>query len=260
MAAWPVGQVRWSRRKPGFVRLLALGVLAILVSGCVSGSTEDSSLSKDARFGEAEVPPAKGLILVGIRVVREPSSTGLFGGKVELDPLYVLQFSRLVDGRVARPLPEAQICGPGRIAFGNAFDPCIPQIVRYRLLAVPPGRYTLNNFYFRTQHTMDVTSFVTRHKGPRMGFSSYELGEPASHPERSFTVGAGEIVYIGDLSFDADGLPARIAIGRNDGAARAALAAYPDVHGPIVFRSALGPLPGLGPPTVAPTLGLPPLE
>jgi hypothetical protein len=252
MATWIVRNLQRSRRRPGFVRALAFGALALLMSGCV---TIISPLSKDARFDAAEAPPAKGLILVGLRVLQEPTVPDrLFGGDVDLDPVYALYFSRLVDGKVAQPYPRVKICSDLRLNFGDTFNPCIPQVMRYRLLAVPPGRYALNNFTYSTKRSGSaMTSFVSRNRRPRMTVMLISgRGEPVSHPDRYFQVDAGEIVYIGDLSFDADVIPARMSIGRNDAAAQAALAGYPDVRGPIVFRPALGPSPALGLPTLGP--------
>jgi hypothetical protein len=233
MRGWLFVGVRFHR---GCARALAV-LLLFLMAAC----SDDTGLRADAPPDPSAVA-GDGFIVLGWRVLLEPYSRNwLVGGDYPLDPFYGLDIYRETpDGVLARPRRRILLCSANRPAFGGAFSDCDPTVMQYRVIAVPPGQYLVGDFFFQTQHLFAETNFIRSSPG---GVDTRGLffGDPVSHPERSFSVAAGEIVYIGDLSFDASQLRARVSVSRDDAAARFAADQIAVSAQPMVFRSVAGP-------------------
>jgi hypothetical protein len=216
---------------------VAASLLLFMLSAC----SDDTGLRADVPLDPTAVA-GDGFIVVGWRVLLEPHSRNwLLGNDYPLDPFYGLDIYRVTAaGILARPSRRLLICAEDRPALGGAFSDCDPTIMQYRVIAVPPGQYLVADFFFQTQHLKAETNFIgSRAEG--IGARSVFIGARVSHPERSFAVAGGEIVYIGDLSFDASTLRARVSVARDDAAARIAVNQILGSAQPMVFRSVAGP-------------------
>ena len=222
------------------IRWLVLSVL--FLAGCSS----DGSLPQDAQFnaGDAASTAGNGLVVVGLRVAHEPVVHNLFLGDQTFHPSYQVTFRTITpDGRLGRMGRLVNVCETSRVFFDGALSDCVPSRLQYKVIPMPAGQYSLNGITY-TARRMRVTSWFQRSALPDVSKPSApaRIGDPVGSPERSFTVRAGEIVYIGDLGFDFEPRSpfARLTIGRSDAAARGALAGYPGIRGEIVFRPVSG--------------------
>jgi hypothetical protein len=225
-------------RRPRWCAGLLLAALLIL-----SGCDDDTGLASDAQFQPGTT--GQGLIVVGWRVLEKPLGRDWISGDTyDLSSIYLLDFARVsLAGTLARPRSRILMCSPDEAFLKGHFGACTPEIMQYRVVAVPAGRYVLTDFAFQSRHLVGVTRFTTTDPRPKYGPIFWSFGDPVAHPDRSFTVGVGEIVYVGDLSFDASVLPARLYITRNDGAAQFALDRYPAVNGVMLDRPIFGTAP-----------------
>lgn len=224
-----------------FAHSFALIGFVALLNGC----TGDQSISSNATFN-ADLESNSGgdaIILVGLRVMSEPTEHGLFNiSQREVHPVYTVQIRQMsADGQFARFSRRVNICEATRGLFNGALSDCTPDQVRYKILSVPPGRYTVEFIAYQTGQARIITNFNTQ---AASGFFDIpgSVGHPVRDPGRSFAVYSGSITYIGDLTFyfDPASAAARMALGRNDAAAQSALSSYPNVHGTPVFRPATG--------------------
>ena len=223
---------------PGLVRRTwgrcAFATAAILF---LAGCSSNAELSRGGRFD----PAAQGLVVVGLRVVREPTIRSLFLDR-DLRPVYELTMVRIApDGRTTRDTPSVRLCDTERILLNGLFSGCEPGTMQYKVAAITPGRYVLGQLSF---------SYSGGGPGARVGAAAFSrsavarAGTLEEHPERSFEVKPGEVVYIGDYTFAYPKYRARpdSTVGRDDEAARRALAAYPNLTGSLIYRPALGEL------------------
>ena len=218
------------------VTLLALVMLLLI------GCTSDVSLSQDARFdvGAASGNSGSGLILVGMRVAREPVGHSWLLGDISYNPTYFIEFADISeDGKLGRVRRQVRICELTRDLSNGAFSDCRPSRMQYKLISVPPGRYSLKSMSYQAGRNTITSSFVDPRpaRGPFV-FSPIGPGGRVRDPSKTFVVNAGEIVYAGDLNFYfiPQVMNPRLAVSRNDAAARASLATYPNVHGEMVYR------------------------
>lgn len=220
------------------VRVLAAASFAVLVVGC---SSRDKSLSHGARF-DGDAAAGNGLVLVGVRVVREPVRRNWLVGDVRLRPVYYVTLSDLTqDGRLGRTYRTMRFCEETRILLGGVLSDCDPHVLQYKMVSVPAGRYTLESFSYEVDR-LHVTSSYVATQTPRGAIALVSAGDPVRNPAASFDVRPGEIVYIGNLSFDFAPrvASARMSASRNDDDARRAVASYPNVRGSLVFRPVAG--------------------
>lgn len=220
-------------------RACCLAIAAfVLLAGC-----SDRSLSQDARFNADAAGGAegKGLIVVGLRIAREPVRHSWLLGDQHQHPTYHIWLGNITDeGKLGRPFQEMTVCEAFRSSSSGLLSDCVPGRLRYKVLAVPPGRYGLGGIKYAVARVTSITAYMRR---PRLDGSSEarmpRYGDLIGNPEQSFTVRAGEIAYVGDLNFDFEprSSSASLVVSRNDGEARAAMASYPNIHGDIVFRS-----------------------
>ena len=217
-------------------------ILSLLLAGCSS----DGSLPQDAQFnaGDAASMDGKGLVVVGFRVAHEPVIHNRLLGDQTFHPSYQVTFRNITaDGELGRVSRLINVCETSRVFFDGALSDCVPSRLHYKVIPMPTGQYSLDGITY-TARRMRVTSSFQRSALPDISGPSApaRIGDPVSSPERSFTVRAGEIVYIGDLEFDFEPRNpfARLTIGRSDAAARSALAGYPGIRGEVVFRPVSG--------------------
>jgi len=225
-----------------WISLLATTLLSIGLAGCIN-----KPLGTDAQF-DSRSAKGSGLVVFGIRVVGEPKGHGLLFGDYNLNPVYELQFDAVdATGHLAAPETIVQICGGERLILRGAFSDCEPSRMEYKVFEVPAGRYVLADFRFRAEREVIETNFIgTDANNPATsGFAlgmgnAPKRGQALRYPGRSFAVGAGEIVTIGDMTLDSSGVPVRISMQRNDAASAAALRSYREITGPVVFRPVFG--------------------
>jgi hypothetical protein len=225
--------------------------LALACGLILAGCTHNTPLSADARF-DAGAPAGEGLIVLGLRVEREPQGRNWVVGTYNINPVYSFHLGRIgPDGHLAAPISEVNVCDAGRLFFGGILSACDPKILQYRVLKVPAGRYVLTDFDYRANRVFRLTSFVDPDPVPFDPTAPRTLtikplpraGDPIPHPERSFEVGAGEIVSIGEITFDASEIPVQLTLERDDARARFALRDYPGITGTPVFRPVFGRYP-----------------
>lgn len=207
----------------------------------LAGCSTNAELSRSERFD----PAGRGLVVVGLRVVQEPVvRTMLFSHG--LKPVYDLTLVRITpDGRITRDTPSVRLCDRERIILNGLLSGCEPGVMQYKVAAVPPGRYMLGLFTF-TYSGAGPGATTRGASFTRLG----RTGTPVEHPERSFEVRSGETAYIGDYTFSYPRYRTRpdLVVGRDDEAARRALAAYPNVAASsLAHRPALGELEPGGP-------------
>lgn len=212
--------------------------MLLLLAGC----STNAELSRSERFD----PAGRGLVVIGLRVVQEPVVRNMFFSR-SLKPVYDLTLVRITpDGRTTRDTPSVRLCDRERIILGGLLSGCEASVTQYKVAAVPPGRYVLGQFNFT--YSGAGPGATTR------GASFTHLGRagiPVEHPERSFEVKPGETVYIGDYTSSYPKYRTRpdLVVGRDDEAARRALAAYPNVGASsLAYRPALGELEPIGGP------------
>ncbi len=217
-------------------RALAAAI-AFLLAGC-----SDRSLLKDAQFNAdpAGRSEDKGLVVVGLRVAREPVLHNWIRGDVAHHPVYHVTLGDITsDGKRGRVSRQIDICEGARALLNGALSDCVPSRTQYKLVTVPPGQYSLDSIRYQVERTIVTSSFLGN---PAKPSQPVRLGGSVRNPASSFPVRAGEIVYAGDLDFDfaPQSLTPRLAVRRNDPAAQAALATYPGIVGQMVFRPVTG--------------------
>ena len=217
--------------------------LVALLAGCHQGA-----ISPEARF-DPRGGSGTGLVVIGMRVAREPVGHNWVFGDYDINPVYSIQIGAIgADGRLGRATRELGLCDAGRLILNGAFSSCDPAAMRYQVIEVPAGQYTLVSFAYRARRLLVVTNFVgpdpSRTSPPRLSIDPAllpRIGDLVARPGRSFTVNAGDIVTVGEMTFDASGEPAQISMTRNDAGAQAALRGMPNVAGEVVFKPIFGP-------------------
>lgn len=211
---------------------LRFGLFIALLT--VTACSLDSGVSTQTRFTAADAQTTgEGLVVVGMRLTRQPTESSLIFGR-HLAPAWFLMSFRGLDAnnRLTPIRRELQLCDVSRQSL---LTPCEPLQMHYRVLRLPAGRYVLSNFAIFENHLTLNTNFV----GAPEVFPLAGWHHAASHQPLkldAFDVAAGEITYIGDFNWDAGVMPARFAMSRDDPAAQAALAQYPFITAPVVFR------------------------
>lgn len=227
----------WFPARRSCLILLLFGLLA---------SCADQSLSRVVQFNSdpAGRTEDQGLIVVGLRVAREPVRHSWLLGDLAQHPAYNVSFINIrEDGKRGRPTRQLTICEEMRGLANGALSDCTPGRVQYKVISVPPGRYALGEIRYQSGRTSNQTWFAKEERPPGSSRTSAPAyGDRVANPERSFTVRPGEIAYIGNLNFDFEprSSAADLAVSRDDLAARMALATYPNVRGDLVFKSIVG--------------------
>lgn len=136
-------------------------------------------------------------------------------------------------------------CGPGASAWIGIRDEAFADIsfflastvgclekgrhMGYSVLKVAPGQFVLNFFdgeYFRGRcRTIYMDDGVSWTAPP---FKDFKVPK--------FAARKGEVVYVGDIIYEAPCNPKVVGVVRNDKAAQAALADYPNFKADIVYR------------------------
>ena len=162
---------------------------------------------------------------------------------------YELGLYRLgAENQLVRPLKHVRVCGSRTVIIPEAYKvtDCTTGTIWYRMVSVPPGRYAMAALLYGDlailRKPILATNFVSTASKPTIVAHAASGGDIDAHPERSFVVGAGEVVYVGDILFRTSNLPFGFKLTRNDAAAEAALVDYPNVHGTFLFRPLLGPV------------------
>ncbi len=216
-----------------------LGALVLLLAGCSKGAP----IALDAPFDPAAAA-GDGLVVVGLRVAREPVRHVPLLGDFAISPTYTVSFVALTpDGKIGRVSRQVQICDSLRPLFYGALSDCRPADLQFKVLRVPAGQYSLNAILYQDGKNTIVSSYVRPPSAkPDFWSPGPGTGDAVRDARESFAVAPGEIVYIGDLNFSfiPPGLQAHITLSRNDAAALRALSAYPNIHGSPIFRSATG--------------------
>ena len=242
------GQPCWRKCGRALGRVLVAVALAGLAA-CHGGGNVAQNIS----FESAAQPQGagSGLVVVGLRVPQEPVAHGLLGD-LPKNSIYQVMFREVgADNRFGRVYRGVQICDSVRALIGG-FSSCRPDDLQFRVLSVPPGRYTLESIDYQLGNIRVVTYFNSLDQG---AFSRRTVRDA----NQSFTVDAGSIVYIGDLNFTFDQserhtIGAHVVLRRHDDLAAQALATYPNVHGPMIFRPATGRWSGTAAPIVVGTV------
>lgn len=177
------------------------------------GARSGSEISRSTSFVPGR--DATGLIVVGIAIDRYDTILGMtaYGSVNDLN----LAWTRVENGVQPAVKVDRAVARLRRGHLG--YDQSDLRKMAWQVLQVQPGDYQLTEIQSvsgRAVHTtrvMDSAGLVTH-------------------------VGPGEIVYIGDFTFDALTSPMRIVrYGRNDAEATRVLASYPGiVPGPVAFR------------------------
>jgi hypothetical protein len=214
----------------------ALMGLVGLLAACHQGN-----IARDTAFNPAggSAATGAGLVVVGLRVLREPVETTILGD-FRTHSIYDIHFREVGgDGNFGRNYREIQICDSVRALLGGVLSDCQPGKLQYQVLSVPPGRYTLESIDYKMGKTRVLTTFNS------VANDGFLPPHPVQNPSRSFPVSDGGIVYIGDLNFffGAGIAPAKMALGRHDYLAAQALAAYPNVKGRLEYHAATGDAP-----------------
>lgn len=209
--------------------------------------SDDSGVSKDTAFGGLGQPGSgQGVVILGMRMIRQPTRDNLIFGQYEAAAWFLMSF-RGVDGTnhftdVER---SVQLCDQ-LVPLMGVGGACDPTIMAHRVLELPAGRYVLTDFTIHEYQRDLTTDFVG--KKEYLPFSNMH-GPGWNQPPAlvQFDVKPGEITYIGDFNWDPEPFPARCVLTRDDIGARAALFDYPLIQGAIVFRA----------PTVVPVASYP---
>jgi hypothetical protein len=212
---------RYLKRFRALACLLALGACS-----------DDSGLSQDAAFDStSEQAAGQSVIIVGIRMVREPTRDNLIFGDYDAAAWFLMGFRGVDDSNhftgVRR---QVQLCDQ-IVPLTGVSAACDPTIMSYRVIELPAGRYVLSDFTVNEYKLTMRTSFVG---GPE---SFRVRGERRPPSLLAFDVKPGEIAYIGNFDWDPDQFPAQLTVTRNDFDARSALYDYPMIHGPVRFQS-----------------------
>ena len=223
------------------LRCKILRIIALL-GPVVLAACADSSLPKSVSFDPATAAQAnQAIVIVGLAVSREPTRHNIiFGGEQTLPGAYNIAWEGLdVGNRLTSEERRLAICSIERINFGDLVSPCEPTKMDYRILSVPAGTYVMKSFSvkFKIGNTTNenVTSFVGIETGSLGGKYVQGPGKSLSRDGYKFSVQPGQIVYIGNLTFDPAIFPVQLTMGRDDRAAQEALKSYPGVNGEFVF-------------------------
>jgi hypothetical protein len=214
------------------MRVLSRGLaLALLLFTAACGS-RGSEIDPKTSFTPGQ--DQSGLVVVGIAAQRYASFLGIthMGSVSSIN----LTWTRIENGmaperRADRVLMEyrRRACSGDSVLPGiggnttTSGDPCDMREMARHVLRVPPGDYQLTEIGTLNSNGTQQTYTTTR------------LADSAA---RIAHVGPGEIVYLGDLTYELIGGPARpVRLQRNDAAAQRALSALPLVGpGEMVFR------------------------
>lgn len=211
-------------------------VLAFSLALTVSACSDDSGLAKDAAFGSlGEVATGQGVVILGMRMIRQPTENNLLIGKYDAAAWFLMRF-RGLDGadQLTDVTRSVQVCDQIVPLMGIA-GACDPTVMVHRVLELPAGRYVLSDFAINEYKLTIRTSFVGGPEGSLLtGFHQPKSNQPPTLIE--FDVKPGEITYIGDFNWDPERFPAQCILTRDDLGARAALFDYPRIQGLVVFR------------------------
>ena len=102
------------------------------------------------------------------------------------------------------------------------------QGIAYNVLKVRPGRYQMNLLEARPDGRVCQSNFL--------GYVPWSQPSYNDTPAPKFMVGKGEVIYVGDIVFSEPCGAKMAEIGRNDAAARAALARFEKFRAEIAYR------------------------
>ena len=109
----------------------------------------------------------------------------------------------------------------------------------HRIFLVKPGSYVLKQINWRFGPGVFQTPLIADRKGGgrsvKYTAGYYPDGGPIGDAPR-FRVGPGEIVYVGNWVICADTPKGKIAVTQHPKLAAAALAAYPNIRGRMIYR------------------------
>jgi hypothetical protein len=127
--------------------------------------------------------------------------------------------------------------------LGTISVPKCHEGIQYPMVKVTPGDYIIRSVRWRGGRLTRTTYYYTVE-----GLFDRRAGSAAR-----FTVGPGEIVYLGDFTFDSAPFPAKLVNYRFDiPAAEAALRELKNIKGPVVTRSVVLPPPSIDQPKTDP--------
>ncbi len=201
------------------MRRLLLGGLLLLLAGCTTTPTPKVALSP------ADLDPRQGIVIYGLSVNGgQPTILGVYPGVWG----YWIAYDPATGKRIGKDSWEMNT-GSGIFMA----DDMEHGATGYRFFKLPPGDYAIGFMRDITNKVavnyMLVAGTLSQLYNQYSTGARADIGDPTLKPDARvlpstphFHVGAGEIVYIGDLHFDVgDRFGLRWSLGQNEAAARA---------------------------------------
>lgn len=217
-------------RRNDVVRRAIVVLATLALASCALLS--DASPSAGVSTNELKTRGA-GIIILGLNVLdtKSRSDSILAATLVGISAaFYPVDLERSV-ARAILPLPVARR-NTMQCLVGQYDPDCDLAQMRYVFLEVPAGEYGL--FAFAAVWGRSV--YETRFSKEMPHISKPDVPIDPAKLVR-WRVGPGELVYIGDFTFDAHAFPTRIArLERSDAVASRALAQYPKLNREVQYR------------------------
>jgi len=201
------------------MRRRLLGGLLLLLAGCTATATPKIPLSP------ADLDPHEGIVIYGLSVSGgQPTSLGVYPGVWG----YWIAYDPATGKRIGK---DSWAMKTGNGIF--MADDMKSGATGYRFLKLPPGDYAIGFMRDITNKVavnyMLVAGTLEQLYNQYLSGARAEIGDPTLQADARvlpstprFHVGAGEIVYIGDLHFDVgDRFALRWSLDQNEAAARA---------------------------------------